>query len=149
MTVFLCPVPGCLAAEPGYNLQKRGIRNHRMAHVRAGDIAEDDEFEPEEVEVACPWSDLPLFMDILKRHSLELTDLTDLTEVGGDTRDETDDDGSPEISEAEDDNVYAKILEDSEDKALSSVKKIAIYHANENKWSTYPRMFLQKAHTDG
>ena len=90
-TVFLCPVLGCLGAEAGYHLPKDGIPKHRMAHVRAGDIEEDDEFKVEEVEGSLPWSDLPLFINILNHHSL---DLTNPIEVDGG--------GSPETGGSDD-----------------------------------------------
>ena len=144
-TVFLCTVPGCLGAEAGYHLPKDGIPKHRMAHVRAGDIEEDDEFKAEEVEGSLPRSDLPLFIDIFKHHSLDLTDPIEVDGGGSPETGRSDVDGSPETSGIDDKDHDAEVLALGEDEAdlngpgietLSTEHKRQIYQSNKSKWGT-------------
>jgi hypothetical protein len=125
--------------------RKTGIPKHRMAHVRAGDIEEDDEFKVEEVEGSLPWSDLPLFIDILNHHSLDLTNPIEVDGGGSPETGGSDDDGSPETNGIDDEDHDAEVLALGEDEAdlngpgiktLSTEHKSRIYRTNKGKWGT-------------
>lgn len=144
-TVFLCAVPGYLGAEAGYHLPKDGIPKHRMAHVRAGDIEEDDELKVEEVERSLPRSDLPLFIDFCKHHSLDLRDPIEVDGGGSPETGRSDVDGSPKMRGIDDEDHDAEVLALGEDEAdlngpgietLSTEHKRQIYQSNKSKWGT-------------
>jgi hypothetical protein len=66
--------------------------------------------QPREVDVSIPWSGLPVFVDILKHHSLDLTDAIEVHGGGSPETEGNDDESGPETSEIDDEDYGAEFL---------------------------------------
>jgi hypothetical protein len=113
-----------------------------MAHIRTDNIEKDNEFKIKEIEGLFPWSNLPLFIDILNHHSLDLTNPIEVNDDGSPKTGRSNDDGSPETNRIDDKDYDTEILTLKEDKTdlndpdiktLSTEHKSRIYRTNKGK----------------